>query len=351
MATRARERIVVVGDLNGAYDVLVDILRGTKLVNRELQWRGGRDELVQMGDLFNRGDGGPQALRLLLKLQRQARKVGGNVTVLLGNHEVMTALGHEGYCTEGEYLSFASAQERRAWPARVTRAMKRLVRQRPQGILLPIEPRLEAWKIEHVPGRAALRKELGPRGRLGRALRTLPVAYQTQGSLFLHAGLLPDWAELGVDGLNDLARDTWALARDGLWSLPKHSLFRSPTGPLWDRSLVRGGAKARALLKRSLSQLGAARMIVGHTTTESLTGGAAGSVLLLAGGRLVAVDVGLSSGPNTPRTALILDGPRGLEWTPNGTRVLWSSRGVRPPTWQSPSARRGPGPRRAAAVR
>jgi len=329
MATRARQKIVVVGDLNGAYDVLVDILRGTKLVGRDLVWRGGRAELVQMGDLFNRGDGGLQALRLLLRLKRQARRVGGKVTVLLGNHEVMSALGHEGYCTEGEYLSFASAQERRAWPARVARALKRLVRRRSNGILLPIEPRLEAWKIEHVPGRAALRKELGPRGRLGRALRALPVAYQTQGCLFVHAGLLPDWAELGVDGLNERARGAWALAGNRLWSLSKPNLFRNPTGPLWDRSLVRGGVKARALLIRSLSQLGAVRMIVGHTQTESLAGGRAGSVLLLAGGRLVAVDVGLKSGPNTPRTALILAGPRGLEWTPNKTRVLWNTRSVR----------------------
>lgn len=319
---------MVVGDLNGAYDVLVDILRGTKLVNADLAWRGGRAEVVQMGDLFNRGDGGLQALRLLLRLQRQARKVGGKVTILLGNHEVMTALGHEGYCTEGEYLSFASISERRAWPSRVDRAMKSLLRRRPKGILLPLKPRLEAWKIEHVPGRAALRRELGPRGKMGRALRELPVAYQTEGYLFLHAGLLPEWAELGVEGLNERAREAWALAGKGLWSVPKHSLFRSATGPLWDRSLVQGGVKARALLNRTLTQLGAARMIVGHTPTESLPGGAAGSVLLLAGGRLVAVDVGLRSGPNTPRAALILEGSRGLEWTPNKTRVLWNTRRV-----------------------
>jgi hypothetical protein len=329
MATRAHPKIVVVGDLNGAYDVLVDILRGTKLVDRELGWRGGRAELVQMGDLFNRGDGALQALRLLLSLQRQARRVGGKVTVLLGNHEVMTALGHEGYCTEGEYLSFASAQERRAWPAQVARAVKRLVRQRPNGILLPIEPRLEAWKMEHVPGRAALRKELGPHGKLGRALRALPVTYQTQGCLFLHGGLLPDWAELGIAGLNERAREAWALAGNRLWSLPKQSLFRNPNGPLWDRSLVRGGARARGLLIRSLSEMGAERMIVGHTPTESLAGGAAGRVLPLAGGRLVAVDVGLSSGPHTPRAALIVDGPRGLEWTPGKTRVLWDTRSGR----------------------
>jgi hypothetical protein len=329
MLTKARSKIVVIGDLNGAYDVLVDILRGTKLIARDLSWRGGRTELVQMGDLFNRGDGGLQALRLLLKLQRQARKVGGKVTVLLGNHEVMSALGHEGYCTEGEYLSFATTKERRDWPARVGRAMKRLIRQRPRGILLPIAPRLEAWKVEHAPGRAALRKELGPRGRLGRALRALPVAYQAQGCLFVHGGLLPTWARLGVVGLNERARETWTQAKSGLWSLPKRSLFRDPTGPLWDRSLVRGGVRARPNLSRTLRELGAARMIVGHTPTENLPRGAVGSVGILAGGRLVAVDVGLKSGAHTPRTALILDGPRGLEWTPQKTRVLWTARGVR----------------------
>jgi Calcineurin-like phosphoesterase len=329
--SKAGTRIVVVGDLNGAFDVLVDILRGTKLVNRELKWCGGRAELVQMGDLFNRGDGALQALQLLLKLQRQARKVGGKVTVLLGNHEVMSALGHEGYCTEGEYLSFATAPERRAWPARVERAIKRLVRQRPHGILGPIAPRLDAWKVAHAPGQVALRRELGPRGKLGRALRALPVAYQAQGCLFVHAGLLPDWARLGVDGLNARARDAWALAdkKGRLWSLPKTSLFRDSTGPLWDRSLVRGGTKARANLQRTLAHLGATRMIVGHTPSGSLLRGVPGSVLVLAQGRLIAVDVGLSSGPDTPRTALILDGASGLEWTPKKTRVLWNSRAVR----------------------
>src|SRR3954467_5236105 len=102
MAENATKRVIAIGDLNGAYDVLLDILRGTGLVNRKLDWSGQRDELVQMGDLFNRGGGAAQALRLLLRLQRQARAAGGNVTILLGNHEVMTALRHEAYCTEDE---------------------------------------------------------------------------------------------------------------------------------------------------------------------------------------------------------------------------------------------------------
>lgn len=323
-------RVVVIGDLNAADDALVEILRGTQLVDAKLRWRGGRAELVQVGDLFNRGAGALHALRLLLRLQREARRAGGKVTVLLGNHEVMTALRHEGYCTEAEYLSFASAAERRAWPARADRAFRRLLRDRRSGVVLPLAPRFEAWKIENVPGKAALRRALGPRGAVGRALRRLPLAHQIDGSLFVHAGLLPEWAELGLDGLNRCARDAWALAGSRpLWKLPKKNVFRNPSGPLWDRSLARGGPEARRALARSLSLMGAERMIVGHTQTASLPGGREGHVQLVAGGLLVAVDVGLDSGDATPRAALIIEGSSGFEWTPRRTTKLWSARSPR----------------------
>ncbi|HEY0468412.1 MAG TPA: metallophosphoesterase [Polyangiaceae bacterium] len=321
--------MIAIGDLNGAYDVLLELLRGTGLVNRKLDWTGKRDELVQMGDLFNRGGGAAAALRLLLKLQRQARKAGGKVTVLLGNHEVMTALRHEGYCTEDEYLSFASAAQRRAWPARVQRAMRRLIRQRPDGILPPIAPRLEAWKIAHAPGRAELRRALAARGPLGRALRALPVAYVTSQTLFVHGGLVPSWARWGVEGLNQQARECWAAARVNLWSLPKKSLFRHANGPLWDRSLVAGGPQARRELRETLDLLGAARMVVGHSQTASLRRGRQGRILVTAAGRLIDVDVGLSSSQPTSSAALIIEGERGYEWTPDGTSVLWSPRGSR----------------------
>jgi hypothetical protein len=320
-------RLVVIGDLNAAFDALVEILRGTKLVNRRLEWVGGRAELVQLGDIFNRGGGAAQALKLLLRLRRQARACGGRVTALLGNHEAMTALRHEGYCTEAEYLAFATAAERRDWPARVARATRRLARHRPRGVVLPIEPRLEAWKVEHVPGRAALRRALGPNATLGRALRSLPVAYISRGSLFVHAGLLPEWARLGIDALDRLAKEEWSAGKRGIWTLPKRGLFRNSSSPLWDRSLVRGGAKARRALSQSLELLGAERMIVGHTQTASLRGGREGHIHVQAGGRLVSVDVGLASGPDSPRAALVLVGSSGYEWTPAATRLLWNALG------------------------
>jgi len=324
-ATRARpHRTVVIGDLNGADDALVDILRGTGLIDARHRWVGGSAELVQMGDLFNRGHGARRAFEILLRLEREAKREGGRVVVLMGNHEAMTMLGNEAYCSEGEYLSFATAAERRAWPARVKRALRRIYgSERRRGVVLPFEPRLEVWKALNVPGRTALRKELGPRGKLGKALRALPVVHHSGGAVFVHAGLLPKWAALGVDGVNRAARAELADERRRFLHFSANSMFRNPSSPLWDRSLTAPGREASTNLARSLRAIGAQRMIVGHTPTDHIKGGQLGRILTLHGGRLVAVDVGLNHGAEAPRAALIIEGPRGVEWTPEGVRTLW----------------------------
>jgi hypothetical protein len=318
---------VVIGDLNGADDALREILRGTGLIDARSRWTGGNAELVQVGDLFNRGGGARAALTLLQALKRPAERAGGRVTVLLGNHEVMTALGNEAYCTESEYLSFASAAERRAWPARVDRAARRLYRAlSPRGRVLPFEPRLSAWRALHAPGQAELRRSLGPRSKLGKVLRSLPVAYQRDDVVYVHACLTSDWAALGVDGLNEAAEEAWAERPHRYARLAKKGVLRSNDGPLWNRSLVERGRQAAAELTRSLRALGARRMVVGHTQTKGVKGGEEGKILTLHQDRLVLVDVGLGHGPHAPRAALIIEGAKGTEWRPDGTRVLWRDR-------------------------
>ena len=315
---------MVIGDLNGADDALRDILRGTGLIDARDRWTGGRAELVQVGDLFNRGGGARAALKLLQALKRPAKAAGGHVTVLLGNHEVMTALGNESYCTEAEYLSFASAAERRAWPKRVEKAARRLYRSvSPSGHLLPFEPRLEAWKALHAPGRAELRRSLGPRSALGKVLRSLPVAYESRQVVYVHGGISPNWAALGVRGLNDAAQAAWDERPRRYLRLPKKSLLRSNDGPLWDRSLVRAGRPTAARLAKSLRLLGARRMVIGHTQTQGVRGGEPGRILTLHQNRLVLVDVGLAHGAHAPRAALLIEGKRGFEWRPDGKRLLW----------------------------
>ena len=64
-------------------------------------------------------------------------------------------------------------------------------------------------------------------------------------------------------------------------------------------------------------------MVIGHTQTASLPRGRAGRILVTGSGRLVAVDVGLSSSERAASAALIIEGERGHEWTSEGTRLLW----------------------------
>ena len=315
-------RIVAIGDLNGADDVLVSILRGTELIDGSGRWIGGRAELVQVGDVFNRGSGARHALEILQRLGREARAAGGRVTMLLGNHEVMTALRNEAYCTEGEYLSFASDRERERWTLTVGRTMRRLFDDHgPRGPILPLEPRLEAWKVANVPGRAAMRRALGKASPLGRWLRALPIARAVGDAVFVHAGLVPTWAGLGVAGLNRAGKRAWNEAPAFFRRLSRGSLFRDPMGPLWDRTLV--AAFDPGPLARSLALLGARRMVVGHTETEHLPGGMAGRISTRFDHRLVCLDVGLRSGEATPRAALVIEGKVGSEWTPEATRLLW----------------------------
>lgn len=327
VAPGAAPRTVVIGDLNGADDALIEILRGTGLIDARLRWVGGRAELVQVGDLFNRGGGARAALELLTALKRSAERAGGRVTVLLGNHEVMTALGNEAYCTEEEYLSFASKAELRAWPQRVQRAARRLYRSElERGSVLPFEPRLAAWKVLNAPGRLELRRALRPSAKLGKLIRSLPLVYQREQTVYVHGGLLPRWAALGVGGLNAALRAAWAGPAKRYLRVPKTSLLRHVDGPLWDRSLALGGASALSELKRSLKLLGARRMVVGHTQTVAVPGGESGRILCRHGGRLVLADVGLGQGEESPRAALVIEGACGFEWSRQGKRLLWRDR-------------------------
>ncbi|GIL74096.1 hypothetical protein Vretifemale_4158 [Volvox reticuliferus] len=56
---------------------------------REWQWAGGDAVLIQLGDVVDRGPDSLALLRRVEGLKIQARAVGGDVVMLLGNHELM----------------------------------------------------------------------------------------------------------------------------------------------------------------------------------------------------------------------------------------------------------------------
>ncbi len=83
------EQLWVVGDVHGALSKLRVLLLRAGLTDFDGSWRGGRAQLVFLGDYLDRGEDGAGVLRLIRTLQRQALLAGGRVDALLGNHEVM----------------------------------------------------------------------------------------------------------------------------------------------------------------------------------------------------------------------------------------------------------------------
>src|SRR5262245_29092303 len=83
------ERVVAIGDVHGAYDRFVAILRAAGLVDGRARWIGGRSILVQTGDVLDRGPASRRVLDLLRQLERDAGRAGGQVFALLDRKSVV----------------------------------------------------------------------------------------------------------------------------------------------------------------------------------------------------------------------------------------------------------------------
>lgn len=315
-------RIVVIGDLNAHATVLVRILRGLRLVTKDGRWSGGRTVLMQMGDVPNRGPGARTAMELLLALGPEARDAGGDVLWLLGNHEVLSVLRHEAYVTPEEYMEFASTDEiERFIYSRNRFQLELLGLPRQRATIPPMGGRLRAWEEENAPGREAYRAEMGPKGKLGIAIRSLPLAVRFGPLLFIHGGLSPRWAGFGLSGLDLEAKKAWAKGPEFYEDLEPSSVLRDPLGPLWHRVYALASAPSvRADLLEALEITRARQMVIGHTRTDAVPQGEVGRVLVRHGGRLVMSDVGLGD-PGEPGAALVIERGRIEQWTPGGAKV------------------------------
>ena len=87
--------VVAVGDLHGDLRARARSAGACGLLDERGSWIGGEAHLVLMGDLV----GGAQSRLLLnavMRLEREARRAGGRVHALLGNHDLLPAAGRSG---------------------------------------------------------------------------------------------------------------------------------------------------------------------------------------------------------------------------------------------------------------
>ncbi len=112
-------RLVSIGDVHGSFGKLIELLKAAELVDANLRWSGGETHLVMGGDLIDRGPSDRGVMDLVHRLQDEAGKAGGEVHVLLGNHEVLNLVRDLRYVNHESYRDVADeerpAERKKAW--------------------------------------------------------------------------------------------------------------------------------------------------------------------------------------------------------------------------------------------
>ncbi|ACY17101.1 metallophosphoesterase [Haliangium ochraceum] len=260
----APARVVAIGDLHGDLDAALRALSLAGAIaspeaaraGGETLWTGGDMVLVQTGDVLDRGDDEQAILDLLARLEREARAAGGAVHALLGNHETMNAAGDFRYVTPGGFSDFADAPGVAA------------VAEAPALAAVPAQQRARAAAF--LPG--------GVYAERLAARNTVVVVGDT---VFAHGGVVPRWAEYGIERVNAELR-CWLAGE----ARPPAVLL-AEDNPMWSRDFSREPAACDAL-ERALAALDATRMVVGHTPQ-------ADGITSACDGRVWRIDTGMAA--------------------------------------------------------
>jgi hypothetical protein len=82
----SRSSLILFIDIDNAQKVL----RMASIVDDKARWIGGT---VQTGDIVDRGAHAYDVYKMMQRLRGEAHAAGGQVVSILGNHEVMNAIG------------------------------------------------------------------------------------------------------------------------------------------------------------------------------------------------------------------------------------------------------------------
>ncbi len=227
------EKLVILGDIHGTFDSLVNLLQFNRVIDENLDWNWGRGHVLFLGDIFDRGNQVTETLWFIYRLEQQADHAGGAVHYILGNHEIMILSGDYRYLSDKYYY---------------------------------LTDNLNI----HYTG--LFNKRTVP----GRWLRTKHTVIRINDMLFVHGGLSPPVAELGlsVQEINDIV---WYTLRHPNRKTDFHStqvLLFGELGPFWYRGYIEDNSLYSKLSEKELTaildQYKVSRAFIGHTNVERI---------------------------------------------------------------------------------
>lgn len=291
------ERIVAVGDVHGDYEQFTTLLREAGVIDEKENWIAGRTHFVQTGDVHDRGPDTRKIVELIQDLEKQAKKAGGRVHPLIGNHETMNMYGDLRDVTDEEFAAFSTYNSQRLLNRAYELHVDQLKRNPPEEGLPAFGPAYEQqWKAEHPPGYVEHRKAYAPDGEYGKWIRKNNSVVQINDTIFMHGGWSPKYADWSMKDLNERIQEELAD-----FSKLRGGVTIDPEGPLWYRGLAQGDEAELAVHVASLlKRIGAERIVIGHTPTI-------GTVFPRFSGSVLLIDVGLSEVYGGRRACLVIE--------------------------------------------
>jgi hypothetical protein len=242
---RGVKKIVALSDLHGRYNAYINLLKANHVIDDNLNWKFGKGHLVVLGDIFDRGDKVTEILWHLFSLEKQAKKAGGMVHVLLGNHEMMVLNKDLRYINE-KYK---------------------------QTEALTKTPYDELFSVNSV---------------LGKWLRSKPVTITINDIIFVHAGISTSLAQSNITlkQINQSFSDS-IIGKDVqlIHKSRKLELLYGDIGPLWSRSYFNDTTFQEDNLDAILNFYDRKHIVVGHTPFKEFK--------RLFGNKIIGIDNGI----------------------------------------------------------
>jgi len=258
------ERVVAIGDLHGDYGRYIEVMKSAGLINKSGKWSGGKTHLVQTGDITDRGADSRKIIDHLVKLSRQAKKKGGYVHLLIGNHEAMNVVGDLRYVSPGEYAAFATKNSPRLQNMQWERQVEWMQVNIPEFAEIDLEAYRTEWEKQVPLGWVEHRQAWSFNGKYGKWVEGSHVAIQVNDTIYLHGGISAKYCKFSLQSLTEQV-----IAAMQIHDPSVITIVNDPLGPVWYRGLAQEEETElfSQTLDNILERYGAKRIVIGHTPT------------------------------------------------------------------------------------
>ena len=216
--------ILALSDIESGYRTFRDFLITNKVIDAQLNWTFEKGHLVLVGDFMDRGYSTTQVLWFIYKLEQEAKKYGGKVHFILGNHEL--------YNLQGKYESASP----------------------------------KYYGVASILGKQH-HDLYGTNSFLGKWLSSKNTIERINGILFTHGGIHPDITNYRTT-LQEINQINRANYRKPYFPKPEKCLEQllrsSKTGICWYRGYFRDDLEQEEV-EKGINMFDAKAVVVGHT--------------------------------------------------------------------------------------